>query len=424
MLFRRIRYSIERIWFCKQFQKKSQELLGYPYYCKRFDKRTCIKGTFISTSIYDVLDNNGMNKLIKKLYILKKNPHYDVSVSYYKSGIRKLDYVSPSFDGRITGAIGTVKFKGHHWLSEISIYYTYSNNSEAIIEYQFRFIQIIRSSFQIHNFVLDCMPQVKKPPYFHTYANKEIIKKANCQEMIRLDEILFADVLQAYICTLFYTSLGKWYKLPIEYPTLLEKLTKETKRELRNCFLAECYEKDDEFLVVYNLNYERFEVTHFLAGKFFPHSVLLSYFSEFSVEMYYKAFYKIEQHELERHMRKYLNSRRLYINSKDIKWLINKQRHIRDQEPKMESALKFRNEHSTIKSNLNGWISYYSGKKNTQGFINYPQYTSHYKELFQQNLEYLNAISLVQNNKIITVVTIATFIATIVGIVVTLITSS
>lgn len=88
---------------------------------KRFDKEDYIKGSFINIALYDVLDNDGMNKLIKRLYELTKKADYEVSVNYLKSGVRKLDYVSPKFYGRVTGSIGTVKFKNHRWLTEVGI---------------------------------------------------------------------------------------------------------------------------------------------------------------------------------------------------------------------------------------------------------------------------------------------------------------
>lgn len=72
---------------------------------------------------------------------------------------------------------------------------------------------------------------------------------------------------------------------------------------------------------------------------------------------------------------------------------------------------------------MGSWVGtcYCSGeKKENNDFINYPVYTQYFKNLYQQNLEYLNSIASVQNNKVITIVTVATFIATIISILISL----
>ena len=284
-----------------------------------------------------------MNKLVKSLHRLKKKDEYEVDVNYSTRHFRKLNYINSSMTGMQTGIIGSIKLKEDKWISEISLHYTYINNSEAIIEYCFYFKKVMRTYIQIHGFVMDNIIKAKKPWYFHTYADKSIIRKANCDELFRLDDIFFVDILQAYICNLFYTQLGNKYKLPVEYSyKIYHNNYKKTKR-LRKEFLQECYEKGKEHLIISDLNYDRFEASHFYSGKYFYNPMLLSYFSNFSTEFYYKAFMNIELEELERHMRKYLNSRKKFVSSKDMKWLINKIRYIREQEKRIEFVLKDEN---------------------------------------------------------------------------------
>lgn len=38
-----------------------------------------------SVSIYDVVNNNDVNKLVKKIYQLKRNKNYSVEISYKKN---------------------------------------------------------------------------------------------------------------------------------------------------------------------------------------------------------------------------------------------------------------------------------------------------------------------------------------------------
>lgn len=417
-LFGKIRYKLYQKWFCKQFVKRSKALSEYKYYLKRQSKKDWVRGDFIYVAIYDVLDNDGMNKLVKSLHRLKKKNKFEVEAYYLSRRFKKLNYINSNMAGRQTGIIGDIKFKEDKWISSISLSYTYINNSEAIIEYCFHFRKVMNTYVQIHEFVMDNIIKAKKAWYFHTYADKLIIKKANYDKLFRLDDIFFADILQAYICSLFYTQLGNEYKLPVEYSyKIYHNNYKKTKR-LRKAFLQECFEKGKEHLLISNLNYDRLEVAHFYSGKHFYNPMLLSYFSNFSTEFYYKAFMNIELRELERHMRKYLNSRKKFVSSKDMKWLINKIRYIQEQEERISYVFKDENKHC-IESMI-GWSLFMSGQKRNKDLINYPTQTNYFKLLYKQNLEYLNSIASVQNDKIVIVVTIATLIATIASIALTL----
>lgn len=385
-------------------------------------KKSHVKTKFINVSVYDVLNNDGMNRLIKKLYKLKKDDSYEVSTHYLKHTFKKVDYIGRNLFGyRETGLIARVKLKENTWLSEIAIRYTYANSSEMIIEYCFTFKKIMNTYVQIHKFVLDNILKIKKPPFFHAYANKSIIKKADYKEIFELDDIFFADILQAYICQLFYTQVGYINKLPVEYDMLANKLSKQDKQQLKNLFLSECHEQNGKFLISNIINDDRFEVTYLKKGKHFPKSLLLKFFSFFSTEMFFKAFYSIELNSIESRMRKYLNSRRNFVSSDDMKWFINKQRQIVEQEEQIKEWLKTENIEHLKLNGVIGWNLYRDGeKKENNDFINFPVYTQYFKNLYQQNLEYLNSIASVQNNKVITIVTVATFIATIISILISL----
>jgi hypothetical protein len=188
-LFKKIRYRLYQKWFCKQFVKRSKVLSEYNYYLKHQSKKDWVRGDFIHVAIYDALDNNGMNKLVKSLHCLKKKNKYEVDVNYMSRRFKKLNYINSNMTGRQTGIIGNIKIKEDKWISSISLYYTYINNSEAIIEYCFHFKKVMNTYLQIHEFVMDNIIKAKKAWYFHTFADKSIIKKANYDELFKLDDI-------------------------------------------------------------------------------------------------------------------------------------------------------------------------------------------------------------------------------------------
>ena len=67
-----------------------------------------------------------------------------------------------------------------------------------------------------------------------------------------------------------------------------------------------------------------------------------------------------------------------------------------------------------------GWTLHIAGKKEDEDFIDYPTNTNYFKTLYEQNLEYLTSIASVQNDKIVIVVSIATFLLTIISIIITI----
>ena len=418
VLFRKLRYKQYQKRFCKQFIKRSKEVKGYEFFLRHCTKHDFLRTSFCNIAIYDVLDNDGFNRLVRSIYKLKGSRAFAVNTHYIKHSFKKVDYINSNLSGTQVGSVAEVVFKKDKWIKRIDIYYTYVNASEVIVEYCFSFAKIIETYQQIHQFVIDSLPKVKKKYYFHSYADKKIVKTADNRELMKLDNIFFADILQGYICTLFYTKYGKEYKLPIEYAEKMKKYNREKAKKLNNVFLTECYQKGKEHLLVSNLNYDRFEVTRLVPGKYLPRPFLLSAFTDFPSESYYKAFSIIESNELEKHMRKYLNSRKSFISSKDIKWLVNKIRYIREKEDKITFEL---NEGKCIKNHgCLGWTCYVNGKKTSEDFINYPTFTSKYRKLYEQNLEYLNAIASVQNNKIIIILTVIGILATILGILISL----
>ena len=171
-------------------------------------------------------------------------------------------------------------------------------------------------------------------------------------------------------------------------------------------------------MIISTLRYDRFVLTFYNTGKYLPSPSLLQYCSTFSIEIYYRAFFHIETEELEQRMRKYLNSRKRFISSKDIKWFINKIRYIKEQKSKVEKVIS--NKDETYYSDFFQWKSYCRGEAKEYGFINYPEYTDHFLNQYEQNLDYLNSIASVQNNLVIILVAVATLMATLAGIIITL----
>ena len=300
IMFKLAKYRHYQKWFCKQYVKRSNQLTDYKFFLKYWDKKENLPTSFICVALYDILDNDGVNHLIRSIYKLKKHKRtYEVDTGYRHYKFKKPNYIHLTNIETI-GIIAELKLKTNKWIHSVEIRFTYLNASQCIIQYNFTFKKPINTRLQIHNFVIDEILKIKKESYFLCYANKNIIKNAGYKELLQLENVYFDDILQAYICKMFYTEYGKKYRLPVEYCMNLRKYNFKKRKRLRNPFLCESYEKDKEHLCVSTLNYDRFELLHYKAGKFFPNPILLNYFSVFTTELYYMAFYYIETLELEK----------------------------------------------------------------------------------------------------------------------------
>lgn len=412
-----IKYKRYQKWFCKQFVKQSNAKSEYEYLLKHYDKKSP-KEAFTTVAIYDVLDNDGFRRLINALYRLKKRKkEFEVETYYYNRKSSKTNYIANNQTDCITGSVGTIKLKNNKWISEIDISFTYCNLSEVIIQYTFHFKRIMNTSVLCHRFVVEELSKAKKELYFHTFSNKNIIKKPNYHQLNECDEIFFIDILQAYICKWFYTKNGKRYQLPVEFCVTIGKYNSRIKRQLNNAFLFWCYEHKNkkEHLLVDDIRQERCIINHYITGNKFAFPMLLEYFSEYTMEMYYQTFNKIELHEIELHMRKYLNSNKRFVSSKDMKWLINKLRYIREQKGRIQRRIDKKDSYNLQKQNE--WTLVLEGEKQSdKHFIMFPDYIEKFEEMYENNLEYLKSIATTQNDKVLIIVAVATLVATIAGI--------
>lgn len=105
-------------------------------------------------SLYDSINNDEANKLIKKLHKLKKNNKYEIDTPYRKKDFKNINYIHTEFDGTGHGVLAKIKFKDDDLISYIDMTWTQVNNEEAVIDYEFHFKKIIKNFSEIHKCVL------------------------------------------------------------------------------------------------------------------------------------------------------------------------------------------------------------------------------------------------------------------------------
>ncbi len=381
----------------------------YLFYLKHVDKKDEIRSDIFEISIYDRLENHGMNILIRKIHELNKSKRYSVHAFYRKPGRKELDYIFGNLEGQSTFSIADVTVNNDKWIKRIIISGTYSTNSEILIEYSFNLQKTISSYRAMHDFVYEHpLHYFNKYEFYSIYLHMKDLRFLNYLEQ---EEKCFYDYFQELLCELFYTEYGKKYPLPMEVRSHIYKYNKKKERLLANSFLTSVYKCDNEFLL-FPAYENRFYALNYYYGKQYPSSQLFHYFSEYSAEMYYKVFRKIEITELEQKMRKYLNSRKKAVSAKDMKWMINKLRGIEEKESSIRRNTEQKPEWKKK------WQRYDKKTWIEEDIVSQNSASSHFKDLYKKNLEYLQAISTTRDNKIVYIITIISLIVAFVGLII------
>lgn len=376
----------------------------YGYFLKHYDKKDSLKTHIIQISVYDKLDNHGMNLLMRKIHKLKKNRKYSVKAYYKKPGRKELDYVYGNLEEWSFFSIAEINLKIDKWLSQIDISGTNLTNSEILIHYNFHLEKAINTYKLMHEFVSEHELHFAKYDFHFVFLRLKDLSYTNYLEQ---EEHCFYDYFQDMLCELFHSELGKKYPLPMEVCCQLKKFNYKKERKLTHAFLTSTYKRDNEYMQIQN-NGDRFYAFNYFYGRRYMGTHLFRLFSEFSVEMYYRAFRSIEMAELELKMRKYLNSRKKSVSAKDIKWMINKLRGIEEKEGLLNQELK---EETAPK-----WKKFDQNKWTDENIINGNTVSSYFKELYKRNLDFLQAISTTRDNKIIYIITIISLIVALVGL--------
>ena len=95
---------------------------------------------------------------------------------------------------------------------------------------------------------------------------------------------------------------------------------------IKKPFLEESFVVDkDHYLVLNSIEeFEGIEISEIIFKKRFNPINMVVLMSELKMSLYYKFFYNIEKQELEYKIGKYLNSKKIFVNVWDYKWLLNK----------------------------------------------------------------------------------------------------
>lgn len=334
-------------------------------------------------TIYDSVNNDELNKLVKKLYKIKKEKDYEVDVAYRKKVIKNLNYIKPEFDSTGHRILGTIKFLNDDIISKVEIAWGQINNDEGIVEFTCYFENTINSFRKIHNYIMKNYNNLYKIKYVDFYFDIKHFINDDSQN-IQVESNYFRALIQDKISSLTYTHYSKKYLLPIKYTYFLDKKTRKVMNTIKKPFLESSYiYNTNQFLLISMC--EEFQGTEYNELIFKKGSPInfMSLISRIRMPFYYQMFYQIEKQELQSKIINYLNSNKVLINFYNYKWLLNKRRRI---EEKRFSKIDFEKE-----IRLKG----FSNKK--EKFLSLNLYNG-IKEVYDDNIEYIKNINILNYN--------------------------
>lgn len=131
---------------------------------------------FISAiSFYDVLDNEGTIKLLRKLYSLPKRK-YKVRNYYKKPGrIKKYDYIHLKYSGSGWGRFAEIELLDDSYVSNISISWCQLNSYYAFYVYEISFKKLLDEE-RYYSFMRDTMNLFCRKDYVLWYPSINHIK--------------------------------------------------------------------------------------------------------------------------------------------------------------------------------------------------------------------------------------------------------
>lgn len=355
-----------------------------------------------SVSIYDVVNNNDVNKLVKKIYQLKRNKNYSVEISYKKKFIKDINYIRPEFDHTGHGIFAKIKFLNDSLISYIDMTWSQINNEEAIIEYEIHLKKRIDSFSIIHDYILENYKKLRKIKYSIFYFNIENFLNDDSQN-IQTEFKYFRTILQQKISKVSTSNYSKKYLLPIKFTYLIKNKTKKIMKYIEKPFLEESFIVDKDHYLILNTieEFEGIEINEVIFKKRFNPINMVVMMSELKMPLYYRFFYNIEKQELEYKIGKYLNSKKIFVNIWNYKWLLNKKRRLDEK--------RFYNINNKRSKSING----FSNKKIS---LIDELLIKNIGDVYSENIEYINNLNTINYNTIAFAISVLALIIVIVAI--------
>ena len=357
--------------------------------------------------IGDVLSNDGIVKLLRKLYSMPKNK-YRVRNRFKKPHIRnKYDYVRLQYTNSGLGSFAEIDFLKDKYVKRIEITWTQINNYFAYVEYVFVFHKCLDDTLY-DSFIVDNIKKLTSKDYIcWYYIHKE--KQLRYMALNQMHSELFPTICQHYITTLLFSEQGSLFPLKcIIFKTRKDPI--EIDNLYINDFGCAFYNREDKYIIIGDFGDDTYCL---LSGNNrVPNFTLCVFMSDYGNEFYYKFFGKNELQKFEYEFSKYANGRVRAKYNKKITNLLSRMQSLSDCDF-IESQ--------NFYENFNKSWEFYVGNDKAELDDWFKDELIKFRNIYEKNFRHiklLTEMNYTKSNYIVAIIaTIASVVATVISLV-------
>ena len=338
---------------------------------------------FISAiSFYDVLDNEGTIKLLRKLYSLPKRK-YKVRNYYKKPGrIKKYDYIHLKYSESGWGRFAEIELLDDSYVSNISISWCQLNSYYAFYVYEISFKKLLDEE-RYYSFMRDTMNLFCRKDYVLWYPSINHIKDDELDGLLleTMDQDYFPIVCQHYITSLLYSEQGR------QGPLInMVHQSRKDKIDIEKIYIGDMdfayYSRKENFFII--SDYRQVNYALCAGDNRIPNFTILGLVAKYGNSFYYHFAGRTELKNYENSFSKYFSGRKQLSYSRKFYSLIRKMKSIAEVESR-------KNDNFSDEFDKN-WEFYVANDK--QDFRKHVEnFAVDFQAIYQENFSYLQMLS-------------------------------
>lgn len=369
----------------------------------------------VGITLYDILTNDGVGKLLKKLHSLPSD-RFKVK-NYYKkpSFLREFDYIHLQYSHSSHGMFAEIDLLNDKYIRHISVTWTQINNYYAFFEYNFQLKRSLDDELY-GKFIYDNIQKITSKDFAIWY---NIISKIGKEELDylmleQMQEEYFSLIFQHYITTYFYSDQGKNNKL-VNLVYMTRKKTLNIDELYLGDFSISYYNKELNYVIISDFEGENYCL--YAGDNKVPSFSILGYIARYGNEFFYRFFGNRELKIFEREFSKFSTGRKKITYNKDMLKLLNKMQSVSETESK--------NVENFYDDFDKKWRFYLSNDQMELSDF-HKKSLFEYKKIYKDNFSYLNLLSEINytksNHRNTIIATVVSVLATVISLIALLIT--
>lgn len=400
--------------FCEKMDKESKESYrryvedNHPNLAARIDCYDESDRYVSNCIIYDVLSNDGVATLVKKLYELPDN-EYKIT-NYYKKQtmLNRYDYVHLQCTRYGLGTFAEIKLIKDPFIDTIHITWTQINSSEAFFEYNINFKKCLDKEMHDEFIKLNIRKVDPAVDYYVCYKLYDDYQH-DFLTLSQLEDDYFILVCQHYITSLLFSEQGKMDELPsITVMTRKEHINMDT-IEL-SAFSNTFYNRRENYYICNGFREDRYVLC--AGDNHIPQFRITNYISKYGNEFYKIFFGRWELKIFERDFSKFFSGRKMAWYNKEYYKLLNKLKGM--------SEIENRNYSDFCERFKNDW-EFYCGDESMEIDELLNKETLDLRKIYSENFDFLKLKTEANCAKIEVLSSIAAVFASIVAIIISVI---